>query len=222
MHLVHLVHLVHLEHLEHLELSTLTIKARARCSSQFFHAPELMEPQLHPGTLFGAVRSVLKLTVSVSIGSTDGRVNVAVPGVGRCPAASSRKEDVVTALNLLLGSDLVAQLELTGCGDGDVLQRYHREGRFQPTRRLKHRTLYLAEPQRCFYCQRALPRKGSAAQRCYTPRDFSPRLCACGDGRDDCPQTFKVGDAIFTKDPHRHRLVVTLASGLVVDAVPIG
>ena len=149
--------------------------------------------------LFGAVRPVLKLTVSVSIGRTDGRVYVAVPGVGRYPAASSGKEDVETALNFLLGSDLVGQLEMTGCGDGParpgdrhVLQRYHREGRFQPTRRLKHRTLYLAEPQRCFYCQRALPRKGSAAQRCYTPRDFSPRLCAaCGDGRADCPQTFQ-------------------------------
>jgi hypothetical protein len=155
-----------------------------------------------------------KLKVHVSIGRDDGLVYVAVPGFGRRTAASSRKADVRVALVRLVGPVIVQQRELRGYrgeDDGDVLQR--------PTRRLKRRTVYLAEPERCFSCRRALPTRN--AKRCVTPSGFPPRRSTCGVVRDDCPHSFKLGGSCYTKDLHNHRLIVTLASGLVVDAVCI-
>jgi hypothetical protein len=58
-------------------------------------------------------------------------------------------------------------------------------------------------------------------KRCVTRLGFTPRRVTCCSVRSECPRSFTVGDARYTKDTHDSRLIITLASNLVIDAVPV-
>ena len=103
-------------------------------------------------------------------------------------------------------------------GQCDVLVRYIRAGPFQRTGRLKRRTLHVIRLEQCFYCGRALPAK---EKRCVTRPGVTPRRVACYSVRSECPRSFAIGDARYTKDTHDSRLIITLASNVVIDAVPV-
>ena len=160
-----------------------------------------------------------KLEVTVSDGA-DGLVHVRVSGFDRCTAASSSYADVRSALVSRVGPDFMQGRELRPqlADQSDVLVRYVRAGPFQRTGRLKRRTLHVIRLERCFYCGRALPAK---EKRCVTPSGFTPRRVTCCSVRSECPRSFTVGDARYTKDTHDSRLVITLASSVVIAAVPV-
>ncbi len=159
------------------------------------------------------------LEVTVSDGA-DGLVHVRVTGFDLCTAASSSYADVRSALVSLVGPDFMQGRELSPqCADpSDVLIRYTHAGQFQPTGRLKRRKLRVIRLERCFYCGRALPAK---EKRCVTRLGFTPRRVTCCSVRSECPRSFTVGDARYTKDTHDSRLIITLASNVVIDAVPV-
>ena len=159
------------------------------------------------------------LEVTVSDGA-DGSVDVKVSGFDRCTAASSNYSDVRSTLVSLVGPDYMQGRELSPqlADQSDVLVRYVHAGKFQPTGRLKRRKLHVIRLQQCFYCGRVLPAK---EKRCVTPSGFTPRRVTCCSVRSECPRSFTVGDARYTKDTHDSRLVITLASNVVIAAVPV-
>jgi hypothetical protein len=132
----------------------------------------------------------------------------------RCTAASSNYSDVRSTIVSLVGPDYMQGRELSPqfADQSDVLVRYVRAGRFQPTGRLKRRKLHVIRLKQCFYCGRVLPAK---EKRCVTPSGFTPRRVTCCSVRSECPRSFTVGDARYTKDRHNSRLIITL------DAVPV-
>jgi hypothetical protein len=159
------------------------------------------------------------LEVTVSDGA-DGSVDVKVSGFDRCTAASSNYSDVRSTLVSLVGRDFMQGRKLSPqfADQSDVLVRYVHAGPFQPTGRLTRRTLHVIPLERCFYCGRALP---AQKKRCVTRRGVTPRRVTCCSVRSECPRSFTVGDARYTKDTHDSRLIITLASNIVIDAVPV-
>jgi hypothetical protein len=147
----------------------------------------------------------LNVTVSVEYGLT----YVTVQGFRRFCAESSLYGDVRHAVVSNLGSALLQDRVLRGYkgpDDSDVLIRYRNllaAGRFHPTGRLQSRTLFLVEPDRCSCCRRAILSK----KRCATPEGFTPRLSTCGDAdRAECPRSFTIGGARYTKDFRNHSI----------------
>ena len=164
------------------------------------------------------------LEVTVVSDGADGSVDVKVSGFDRCTAPSSSYSDVRSALVSLVGPDFMQGRELIPqfADQSDVLVRYKRPGPFHPTAggrlNLKRRKLHVIRLARCFYCGRALPAK---EKRCVTRSGFTPRRVTCCSVRSECPRSFTVGDARYTKDTHDSRLIITLASNVVIDAVPV-
>jgi hypothetical protein len=185
----------------------------------------------HPDTLAAApecpaaVPMPKKLKVTVTpVSGGHGIACVAVPGFGGTTAASVRKADVRAAIERLVGPQLVQARELRCYSaddddDGNVVVRYRKAGRFQPTGPLKCTTLCLVEPELCFFCGLEFPIRNGKRRFISTPSGFMPRRSACSDVHDACPRSLVVGNARFKKDTHNHRLIVTLASSPVVDAV---
>ena len=160
------------------------------------------------------------LEVTVVSDGADGSVDVKVSGFDRCTAPSSSYSDVRSALVSLVGPDFMPGRELIPqfADQSDVLVRYKRAGPFHPTGRLKRRKLRVIRLARCFYCGRALPAK---EKRCVTRPGVTPRRVACYSVRSECPRSFAIGDARYTKATHDSRLIITLASSVVIDAVPV-
>ena len=190
-------------------------------------APALVQPRASiPAAAAVCPVMMLPETLEVTVVSdgADGSVDVKVSGFDRCTAPSSSYSDVRSALVSLVGPDFMQGRELIPqfADQSDVLVRYKRPGPFHPTAggrlNLKRRKLHVIRLARCFYCGRALPAK---EKRCVTRPGVTPRRVACYSVRSECPRSFAIGDARYTKDTHDSRLVITLASNVVIAAVPV-
>ena len=135
----------------------------------------------HPDTLAAApecpaaVPMPKKLKVTVTPGG-HGIACVEMPGFGGTTAASVHKADVRAAIERLVGPQLVQARELRCYSaddddDGNVVVRYSKAGRFQPIGPLKCQctTLYLVEPERCFFCGLAFPIRNGKRRFISTP-----------------------------------------------------
>ncbi len=183
-----------------------------------------MPPVYMPQGASTLVMLLQTLEVIVSDGA-EGSVAVTVPGFNPKAVASSSYSDVRSTLVSLVGHDFMQGRELIPrlADESDVLVRYSRTlgTPNHPTGRLKRRKLRVIRLEQCFYCGRVLP---ANTKRCVTRLGVTPRRATCYSVRSECPRSFAIGNARYTKDTHDSRLIITLAPSdvvQVIDAVPV-